>query len=139
MSVCMPLTAIPSPLDAVEEDAQESVLDLAAVEVHVAPHSPSTGSWGPRLQQVTQEQMHQERPEEGLCREHGMDGAQMRTGGRARQVRTQRAEERAGDVVLEDRGQLRVRWDLGNQRTQKVDPLTQEVEIGIVDQARPIP
>src|ERR671939_1468372 len=111
ISVCMPLTAIPAPLDAVGEDAQESVLDLAAVEVHAAPHSPSMGSWGPRLQQVTQEQMHQERPEEGLCREHGMDGAQVLAGGMARQVRTHRAEERAGDVVLEDRGQVRVRRD----------------------------
>src|SRR5919204_3612533 len=120
ISVCMPLTAIPSPLDAVEEDAQESVLDLAAVEVHAAPHSPSMGSWGPRLQQVTQEPMHQKRPEEGLCREQGMDGAQMLAGDVARQVRTHRAEEGAGDVVLEDRGQLRVRRDLSDQGPQEV-------------------
>ena len=65
----------------------------------------------------------------------GMDGAQMLAGRMARQVCTHRAKERAGNVVLDDRGQLRVRRDLGNQRTQEVDVLAQEVEIGIVDPA----
>src|SRR5437763_15685105 len=129
------LTTFPALLDAVEVDAQEGVLELAAVEVQAAPRSPGAGSWGLRLQQIAQEQMNHERPEEGLRREHGMDGAQMLAGGMARQIGTQRAEERVGDVVLEDRGQLRVGRDLGNQRTHEVDPLAQEVEIGIVDPA----
>src|SRR5437879_3205262 len=114
------LTAIPALLDAVEEDAEEGVLDLATVEAQVAPRSPGAGSWDLRLQQIAQEQMNHERPEEGLRREHGMDGAQMLAGGMARQIGTQRAEERGGDVVLEDRGQLRVGRDLGNHRTKKV-------------------
>src|ERR671933_339645 len=101
----MPLTTIPAPLDAVEEDAQEGVLDLAAVEAQARL----------LVQQVAQEQMHQEWPKEGLCREQGMDGAQMLAGGVARQVCTHRPEEGAGDVVLDDSGQLRVRRDLGDQ------------------------
>src|ERR671932_484031 len=106
----MPLTTISAPLNAVEEDAQEGVLDRAAVEAQAKLP----------VQQVAQEQMHQERPEEGLCREQRMDGAQMLAGGVARQVRTYRPEEGAGDVVLEDRSQLRVRRDLGDQGPQEV-------------------
>src|SRR5919199_5305871 len=79
----LPLTAISSPLDAVEEDAQDGVLDRAAVEAQ-AKLLP---------QQISHEQMHRERSDEGLRRQHGMDGAQMLAGRMARQVCTHRAKE----------------------------------------------